>query len=94
MALKYICEPNASSAHYDHCAWINEIVTLARDITYFILNHSLPMTIFTRYSDVRLLKVAETRFASHIVILTRIRRVRDALEKTVMDPDWKKIEVI
>lgn len=90
LAIKYICEPGASSPHYNHCAWINEVVTQARDITYFILNHSLPFTIFTRYSDVRLLKVAETRFASHIVMLRRIKRVKDALEKTVMDPDWKK----
>ncbi|ONK74027.1 uncharacterized protein A4U43_C03F2040 [Asparagus officinalis] len=44
-------------------------------------------------ADVKLLKVAETRFGSKIVMATRIQRLKDALEKTVMDPDWKKFKV-
>ncbi|XP_017248633.1 uncharacterized protein LOC108219637 [Daucus carota subsp. sativus] len=90
LAIKSICDPNEKSRDYAQCEWIKELVTQDHDISYFILNHSLPRTIFSRYSDVKLLKVAETRFASNIIMLTRIRRVREALEKTVMDPDWKK----
>lgn len=91
LAIKSICDPDEKSDQYPQCEWIKELVTQAHDINYFILNHSLPRTIFSRYSDVKLLKVAETRFASNIVMVTRIRRVREALEKTVLDPDWKRI---
>lgn len=65
--------------------------TKAHDTNYFIQNHSLSRTTCTRYSDVKLLKVAKTRFAFNIVLLRRIRGVKEALEKTFMDPDWKKI---
>ncbi|WOH08258.1 hypothetical protein DCAR_0727696 [Daucus carota subsp. sativus] len=97
LAIKYICEPSEKSDYYPHCAWIKELVTQVREINYFILNHSLPRMIFGRYSEVKLLKVAETRFASNIVMLRRIRRVKEGLEKTVMDTLvsdtwWDKID--
>ncbi|KAH0709599.1 hypothetical protein KY284_011026 [Solanum tuberosum] len=33
--------------------------------------------------------VGETRFASHIIMTTRIRKVKSSLEKMVMDDEWK-----
>ncbi|XP_020255694.1 uncharacterized protein LOC109832704 isoform X1 [Asparagus officinalis] len=93
LVLKSICEPNERASHYIECQWISQLVHQVNEINYFILNHGLSTTIFERYADVKLLKVAETRFGSKIVMATRIQRLKDALEKTVMDPDWKKFKV-
>ncbi|PWA38694.1 hypothetical protein CTI12_AA570610 [Artemisia annua] len=79
--------------HYKECQWILDLVNQVDEINYFVQNHGLSKQIFDRYSDLRLLKVAETRFGSKIVMASRLRFVKDALEKTVMDPDWKKFKV-
>ena len=70
-----------------------DLVKQVDEINYFVKNHGLSKQIFDRYSDLRLLKVAETRFGSKIVMASRSRFVKDALEKTIMDPDWKKFKV-
>ncbi|XP_028064968.1 uncharacterized protein LOC114268068 [Camellia sinensis] len=49
------------------------------------MNHSLPNAIFKSYSNLELLRVAETRFASHIVMAKRLKEVKPVLEKMVMD---------
>ncbi|KAL7189687.1 hypothetical protein ACSBR1_039348 [Camellia fascicularis] len=53
------------------------------------MNHSLPNAIFKSYSNLELLRVAETRFASHIVMAKRLKEVKPTLEKMVMDAGWK-----
>lgn len=40
-----------------------------------------------------LLRVAETRFASNAFMARRLKTVKDALEKLVMDPEWKMFKV-
>lgn len=91
LAIKAICEPNEKSAHYLECKWIKELVGQVNEINKFITNHGLSNAIFIRYANVKLLKVAETRFASNIVMATRIRRLKGALKQTVMDSDWKNL---
>nr|XP_009608487.1 uncharacterized protein LOC104102476 [Nicotiana tomentosiformis] len=49
----------------------------------------MALAIFQKYSELSLLKVAETRFASHIIMTSRIHRVKSSLEKMVMDDEWK-----
>uniref|UniRef100_A0A803N0I5 Uncharacterized protein n=1 Tax=Chenopodium quinoa TaxID=63459 RepID=A0A803N0I5_CHEQI len=93
LAIKAICEPNEKSSHYEECKWIKDLVSQVNEINVFITNHGLSKTIFDQYSDVKLLKVAETRFASNIVMAMRLRRVKEALEKMVMDVDWKNFKV-
>lgn len=53
------------------------------------MHHSLPNAIFKSYSNLELLRVAETRFASHIVMAKHLKEVKPALEKMVMDAEWK-----
>lgn len=49
----------------------------------------MALTIFNSYSHLSLLRVAETRFASSIVMTKRLKEVRSALQKLVMDLEWK-----
>ncbi|KAL7204060.1 hypothetical protein ACSBR2_017176 [Camellia fascicularis] len=53
------------------------------------MNHSLPNAIFKSYSNLELLRIAETRFQSHIVMAKYLKEVKPTLEKMVMDAGWK-----
>ncbi|CAL5412655.1 unnamed protein product [Camellia sinensis] len=89
LALKSMCEPPQNSSQHPACKWIANLVTDLHNIRNFIVNHSLPNAIFKSYSNLELLRVAETRFASHIVMAKRLKEVKPALEKMVMDAGWK-----
>ncbi|KAK9697669.1 hypothetical protein RND81_08G052600 [Saponaria officinalis] len=89
LALKSMCEPNANSSHYDACKWISSLMSDCDEITIFVLNHSKALIIFQKYSEHMLIKVAETRFASHVIMGQRLILVKNALEKMALDPNWK-----
>ena len=89
LALKSMCEPNANSSHYETCKWISKLISDCDEITMFILNHSRALTIYQTHSQHMLIKIAETRFASHVIMGQRLLLVKSALEKTVLDPNWK-----
>lgn len=55
----------------------------------FVVNHDTAHALFQKHSDLCLLKVGETRFASNIIMTTRIGKVKSSLEKMVMDDEWK-----
>ncbi|XP_058189375.1 uncharacterized protein LOC131306961 [Rhododendron vialii] len=93
LASKNICDPGAKSPHYAQCKWIVDLVSKVNDIRNFVLNHSMAIYIFNQYSDLKLLSVAETRFASSIIMAKRIVAVRSSLEKMVMDANWKVYRV-
>ncbi|XP_074321651.1 uncharacterized protein LOC141658651 [Silene latifolia] len=88
-----MCEPSEKSLHYSECMWISELANQVRDINYFILIHTISRSIFNRHSPVKLLKVAETRFASNTVMATGFSNVKEVLINTVVDADWKKFRV-
>ncbi|KAG8503354.1 hypothetical protein CXB51_001354 [Gossypium anomalum] len=73
------------SSHYSECRWVNDLVDEVSEVNNFILDHSLSQSIFNRYSNVMLLKVAETRFASNILVVESKR----SFGKTMLDLDWK-----
>ena len=93
LAVKAICEPFKKSSQFSECEWILKLVKQVNDINNFFISHNLSKSIFNHYSNVELLKVAETRLASKIVMANRLRWVKDELEKRVMDPDWKNFKV-
>ncbi|KAM3235374.1 hypothetical protein P3L10_015410 [Capsicum annuum] len=45
--------------------------------------------IFQKHSELSLLKVADIRFVSHIVMTSRVYKVKSSWEKLVMDDEWK-----
>ncbi|XP_059639603.1 uncharacterized protein LOC132281975 [Cornus florida] len=89
LALKSICEPSENSPQFAECKWIADLVSSVQNIRNFIVNHGMVLSIFNNYSELGLLRVAETRFASSIIMAKRMREVNDALEKMVMDPSWR-----
>ncbi|KAM0822097.1 hypothetical protein ACQ4PT_071726 [Festuca glaucescens] len=89
LALKSIgAARNEEDPEYEHCNWINEVSSDAQQIRNFIMNHSMRLSMFNEFSKLKLLSIAETRFASQIVMLKRFREIKDALTLLVVSPKW------
>ncbi|XP_058010224.1 uncharacterized protein LOC110671880 [Hevea brasiliensis] len=91
LALKNICAAKnleTNQETYDVCHWITEIHGDALQIKNFIMNHSMRLAIYNRFSPLKLLSVADTRFASIVVMLKRFKLIRRALEAMVMSDQW------
>ncbi|XP_059671005.1 uncharacterized protein LOC132316546 [Cornus florida] len=91
LALKSICEPSENSPQFAKCKWIADLVSSVQNIRNSIVNHGMVLSIFNTYSELGLLKITETRFALSIIMAKRMREVKDALEKMVMDPSWRML---
>ncbi|KAK8497879.1 hypothetical protein V6N11_013169 [Hibiscus sabdariffa] len=72
---------------YDLCNWITEIHGDAVQIKNFIMNHNMALVIFQRYSPLKLFSVADTRFASIIVMLKRFKLIKRALQAMVISDE-------
>ncbi|XP_021644962.2 uncharacterized protein LOC110638655 [Hevea brasiliensis] len=91
LALKNICAAKnleINQETYDVCHWITEIHGDALQIKNFIMNHSMRLAIYNRFSPLKLLSVADTHFASIVVMLKRFKLIRRALEAMVMSDQW------
>ncbi|XP_031478612.1 uncharacterized protein LOC116249604 [Nymphaea colorata] len=91
LALKGICNPPSKEQDphaYELCSWIEDLEKDVRNIRNFIVNHQYALSIYDKHSDLKLLRVAETRFASLIVMVKRMKRVKSALISMVTDDDW------
>ncbi|XP_030940040.1 uncharacterized protein LOC115964964 [Quercus lobata] len=91
LALKNICAPKYSLQNenaYNECNWIAQVSDEATFIRIFITNHSMRLAIFNSYSPLKLLAVAETRFASIIIMLKRLFQVKQNLRNMVVSEEW------
>jgi len=79
LALNNICatkNTKKNSVAYDQCSWISQI---ANDVTFiknFIVGYSMRISMFNSFNSLKLLFVAQTRFASTIVMLKRFRSLK------------------
>ena len=87
LALKSMCEASQKSDYFSECEWISKLVNEVHEVQNFITNHNLALSIFKRHSKLNLLKVVDTRIASNIISTERLKAMKDALEKMVMDSD-------
>ena len=91
LALKNMCtsEKENKASKYPLCNWIREIEKEIELIRNLVVNHSGALSIYNKYAPLRLLSVAETRFASTLILVKRIPEVREALCQMVVDPNWR-----
>ena len=68
--------------------WIASIVEDARHIRNFVQNHTNALTIYKEYTNLSLLKIADTQFASSFIMLKRLREVKTALGAMVILEFW------
>ncbi|KAK8516369.1 hypothetical protein V6N12_068976 [Hibiscus sabdariffa] len=91
LALKNICSAKnieGNEETYNLCHWIIEVHGDAVQIKNFIMNHNMRLVIFQRFSPLKLLSVADTRFASIIVMLKRFKLIKHGLQAMVISDDW------
>ncbi|KAL1326255.1 hypothetical protein AAHE18_13G215200 [Arachis hypogaea] len=91
LALKNICAAKNTEKNevtYVECHWITEVRDDAVFIKIFIMNHSMRLAIFNVFVPLKLLSIAETRFASTIVMLKRFKLIKQALQEMVISQEW------
>ncbi|XP_062196874.1 uncharacterized protein LOC133899819 [Phragmites australis] len=93
LALKNICEPKQPKNDEEAFAWstlefITNVKTEAQMIKNFIMNHGMRLSIFNEFSHLKLLAIAETRFASVVCMLQRFMEVKRPLQSMVISEQW------
>jgi hypothetical protein len=58
-------------------------------IKNYIMEHGMSLSMFNEFSELKLLAVAETRFASVVVMLKRLLMVKRALQSMVISDAWE-----
>lgn len=79
LALKNICAPKYSQANetaFVECNWISEVADDLVFVKNFIVNHSMRLAMFNKFVNLKLLSVAETRFASTVVMIKRFKLIK------------------
>ncbi|KAG4991493.1 hypothetical protein JHK82_025010 [Glycine max] len=73
---------------FNKCGLIAEVIGDASFIKVFIMTHSMRLAIFNEFSSLKLLSIAETRFASMIVMLKRLKLLKRCLQNMVISDHW------
>ena len=82
LAVKNICvskNTKKNKVTYEECSWITRIADDASFIRVFIINHSMRLAMFNEFCPLKLLQVADTRFASMVVMLKRLKLIKRCL---------------
>ena len=93
LALKSICSPKTPRTEdeviFQECHWISEVAGDANHIKNYVTNHGMRLSMFKEFSKLKLLAIADTRFASVVVQLKRFCMVKRALEQMVISEKWE-----
>ncbi|XP_054793744.1 uncharacterized protein LOC129299303 [Prosopis cineraria] len=91
LALKNICAAKNTEENgilYDECHWIKVVEDDAMFIKTFIMSHSMRLAIFNEFVPLKLLAMAETRFASTIGMFKRLKLIKTCLRTMVISEAW------
>jgi Protein of unknown function (DUF 659)/hAT family C-terminal dimerisation region len=70
--------------------WIKETLHKAKYLVKFVKNRQMPLAVFRKHEvNLSLLLPGQTRFASNFIMIDRLLKVKEALEQSVVDPDWQ-----
>jgi hypothetical protein len=70
--------------------WLHDTYKKGKAIVKYFLNHTHALAFFRENSQLELLKVAKTRFASHYILLRRLMDCREALATTIVLNSWRE----
>ena len=57
-------------------------------VKHFITNHSMRLAMYNEFVPLKLLSVADTRFASSLVMLKRFKLIKQGLQTMVISDKW------
>jgi len=89
LALKNIFEAKNTEANaviYAQCSWITGVSNDVLIMKNFIMNHFLRLAMFNDYFKMKLLAVADTRFASWIIMLLKV--IKRNLQDLILSDRW------
>ena len=92
LALKNICAPSTHPRYDDvmeQCGWISRVSSDASFIKNFVMNHAMKLSMYNNHCKLKLLSVADTCFASTIVMLKRFKTIKRGLEQLVISEEWE-----
>ncbi|XP_030963925.1 uncharacterized protein LOC115985096 [Quercus lobata] len=90
-ALKNICAAKNTEKNevtYEECGWITRVANDASFIRVFIMNHSMRLAMFNEFCPLKLLQVADTRFASVVVMLKMLKLIKRCLQAMAISDQW------
>lgn len=93
LALKSICAPKTTPSNevvYLECKWISDIAEDGFYINFFIMNHSMRFDMFKEFVHLMFISIFETRFASVIVMLKRLKTIKKGLSTLVISEQWSE----
>ena len=61
---------------YEECSWITRITDDASFIRVFIMNNGTRLAMFNEFCPLNLLQVVDTRFASVVIMLKRLKLIK------------------
>ncbi|KAL5725279.1 hypothetical protein ACHQM5_008439 [Ranunculus cassubicifolius] len=91
LALRNICAARntiRNEVTYAECSWIVDIIDGGWFLKSFICNHSMRLSIFNDHATMKMLSYAETRFASSIIMLQRLKDLKHGLQSMVVSTKW------
>ncbi|XP_038904485.1 uncharacterized protein LOC120090855 [Benincasa hispida] len=91
LALKNICAAKNVENNqlvYKECSWISDIASEVMFVKNSIMNHSMQLAMFNEFVSLKFLFVAETRFASSIIMLKRFKLIIGDLQVMVISDKW------
>ena len=100
LALKNIRAPSTHPRYDDvmeQCGWISRVSSDASFIKIFIMHHAMRLSMYNNHCKLKLLSVADTRFASTIVMLKRFKTIKRGLEQLVISEEcemYKEDDVV
>jgi hypothetical protein len=94
LALKSICKAKVPRNVEEEIVWtklefINSVRGDATTIKNFIINHGMRLSMLEKVSHLKLLSIAETRFASFVCMLKRRVEVKMPLKQMVISEEWE-----
>ena len=92
LSLKNICAPSTHPRYDDimeQCGWISRVSSDASFIKNFIMNHEMRLSMYNNHCKLKLLSVADTCFASTIVMLKRFKTIKRGLKQLVISEEWE-----
>jgi hypothetical protein len=69
--------------------WINEVVRKGKQISHFIVNHQLTLSLYRKQASKELLRPCETRFASYYITLKRLVEEKASVRSVICSTEWE-----
>ena len=71
----------------EQCGWISRVSSDASFIKNFIMNHAMRLSMYNNHFKLKLLSVADTRFALTIVMLKQFKTIKRGLKQLVISEE-------